>query len=144
MIDNQLIVNIPSRYQFRFLFFTLAYTVSQYTLNSTLEIEQLNNFQSALSINTGDASLRLFGSFSSLHCNNVTRKWNNPNSSAASLRVHLWPRLHRFVYIWDTTSRRMLYKLPGHAGSVNEVAFHPEEPIGEAKQLVHNIKKINK
>ncbi|KAK7125120.1 hypothetical protein R3I94_019229 [Phoxinus phoxinus] len=35
----------------------------------------------------------------------------------------------RFVYIWDTTTRRILYKLPGHAGSVNEVAFHPEEPI---------------
>lgn len=35
----------------------------------------------------------------------------------------------RFVYIWDTTSRRILYKLPGHAGSVNEVDFHPEEPI---------------
>lgn len=39
--------------------------------------------------------------------------------------------VYRFVYIWDTTSRRILYKLPGHAGSVNEVAFHPEEPIGE-------------
>lgn len=38
---------------------------------------------------------------------------------------------YRFVYIWDTTSRRILYKLPGHAGSVNEVVFHPEEPIGE-------------
>lgn len=38
--------------------------------------------------------------------------------------------VYRFVYIWDTTSRRILYKLPGHAGSVNEVAFHPEEPIG--------------
>ncbi|XP_032900883.1 U5 small nuclear ribonucleoprotein 40 kDa protein [Amblyraja radiata] len=35
----------------------------------------------------------------------------------------------RFVYVWDTTSRRILYKLPGHAGSVNEVAFHPEEQI---------------
>lgn len=35
----------------------------------------------------------------------------------------------RFVYVWDTTSRRILYKLPGHAGSVNEVAFHPDEPI---------------
>ncbi|NWZ39107.1 SNR40 protein, partial [Brachypodius atriceps] len=35
----------------------------------------------------------------------------------------------RFVYVWDTTSRRILYKLPGHAGSVNELAFHPEEPI---------------
>lgn len=36
----------------------------------------------------------------------------------------------RFVYIWDSTSRRILYKLPGHLGSVNEVVFHPNEPIG--------------
>ena len=38
----------------------------------------------------------------------------------------------RFVYIWDTTSRRILYKLPGHAGSVNEVDFHPFEPISKS------------
>ncbi|KAG0470871.1 hypothetical protein HPP92_017571 [Vanilla planifolia] len=35
----------------------------------------------------------------------------------------------RMVYIWDTTTRRILYKLPGHNGSVNETAFHPTEPI---------------
>ncbi|XP_068665955.1 uncharacterized protein [Aristolochia californica] len=35
----------------------------------------------------------------------------------------------RMVYIWDTTSRRILYKLPGHTGCVNETAFHPNEPI---------------
>ncbi|KAK7502866.1 hypothetical protein BaRGS_00005815 [Batillaria attramentaria] len=35
----------------------------------------------------------------------------------------------RFVYVWDTTSRRITYKLPGHAGSVNDVDFHPYEPI---------------
>ncbi|ELT97519.1 hypothetical protein CAPTEDRAFT_227651 [Capitella teleta] len=35
----------------------------------------------------------------------------------------------RFVYIWDTTTRRIVYKLPGHAGSVNDVDFHPHEPI---------------
>ncbi|XP_050087210.1 U5 small nuclear ribonucleoprotein 40 kDa protein [Anopheles aquasalis] len=35
----------------------------------------------------------------------------------------------RYVYIWDTTSRRILYKLPGHNGSVNDVDFHPSEPI---------------
>jgi len=35
----------------------------------------------------------------------------------------------RFVYIWDTATRRILYKLPGHRGSVNEVDFHPTEPI---------------
>ena len=37
----------------------------------------------------------------------------------------------RYVYIWDTTSRRILYKLPGHAGSVNDCRFHPAEPICE-------------
>jgi len=35
----------------------------------------------------------------------------------------------RFVYIWDTPSRNILYKLPGHMGSVNDVVFHPHEPI---------------
>ncbi|KAG6451132.1 U5 small nuclear ribonucleoprotein 40 kDa protein [Manduca sexta] len=35
----------------------------------------------------------------------------------------------RFVYIWDTTSRRVVYKLPGHNGSVNDVDFHRTEPI---------------
>jgi len=35
----------------------------------------------------------------------------------------------RFVYIWETASTRILYKLPGHRGSVNDVDFHPKEPI---------------
>ncbi|KAF6201823.1 hypothetical protein GE061_004218 [Apolygus lucorum] len=35
----------------------------------------------------------------------------------------------RFVYVWDTTTRRIMYKLPGHNGSVNDVQFHPTEPI---------------
>ncbi|KAL7288788.1 hypothetical protein TKK_0016767 [Trichogramma kaykai] len=35
----------------------------------------------------------------------------------------------RFHYIWDTNSRRILYKLPGHNGSINDVDFHPKEPI---------------
>jgi Prp8 binding protein len=35
----------------------------------------------------------------------------------------------RMVYIWEVASRRLLYKLPGHLGSVNDVAFHPKEPI---------------
>lgn len=50
----------------------------------------------------------------------------------------------RFVYIWDTTSRRILYKLPGHAGSVNEVTFHPEEPVGESNSCLNSkvLKRI--
>mmetsp|Transcript_18742 Transcript_18742/g.30815 ORF Transcript_18742/g.30815 Transcript_18742/m.30815 type:complete len:340 (-) Transcript_18742:702-1721(-) len=45
----------------------------------------------------------------------------------------------RFVYVWDTATRRVLFKLPGHAGCVNEVDFHPTEPIigsaGSDKQI---------
>lgn len=37
----------------------------------------------------------------------------------------------RCVYVWDTTSRRIMYKLPGHLGSVNDVHFHNMEPIGK-------------
>ena len=35
----------------------------------------------------------------------------------------------RFVYVWDTVTRKILYKLPGHTGSVNDVDVHPSEPI---------------
>ena len=44
-----------------------------------------------------------------------------------------------FVYVWDASTGRIAYKLPGHAGSVNEVDFHPSQPIicscGNDKQL---------
>lgn len=33
------------------------------------------------------------------------------------------------VCIWDARHRQLVYKLPGHTGSVNEVCFHPHEPI---------------
>ena len=49
------------------------------------------------------------------------------------LPVHLW-RACRCVYVWDALSRRLLYKLPGHAGSVNETALHPREPIGTPRR----------
>nr|ADI46905.1 WDR57m [Volvox carteri f. nagariensis] len=35
----------------------------------------------------------------------------------------------RMVYIWDAYTRKVLYALPGHTGSVNEVIFHPQELI---------------
>eukprot|EP01103_Thecamoeba_quadrilineata_P012883 TRINITY_DN3436_c0_g1_i1.p1 TRINITY_DN3436_c0_g1~~TRINITY_DN3436_c0_g1_i1.p1 ORF type:complete len:352 (+),score=65.86 TRINITY_DN3436_c0_g1_i1:56-1111(+) len=35
----------------------------------------------------------------------------------------------RFVYVWSTSTTHMLYRLSGHKGSVNEVQFHPTEPI---------------
>jgi len=35
----------------------------------------------------------------------------------------------RTVAIWDVESKKMLYKLPGHRGSVNDVRFSPTESI---------------
>jgi WD40 repeat protein len=35
----------------------------------------------------------------------------------------------RMVYVWDVATTGVAYKLPGHAGSVNETCFHPTEPI---------------
>ncbi|EFA74568.1 WD40 repeat-containing protein [Heterostelium album PN500] len=33
------------------------------------------------------------------------------------------------VYVWDVSSGKILYRLPGHTGVVNQVEFHPNEPI---------------
>jgi Prp8 binding protein len=33
------------------------------------------------------------------------------------------------VHVWDALSGNLRYKLPGHAGAVTDVDFHPKEPI---------------
>lgn len=58
----------------------------------------------------------------------VQQKWPHALS-------HLNISCCRFVYVWDTNSRRILYKLPGHDGSVNDVDFHPNELICEYIQF---------
>ncbi|TPX49960.1 hypothetical protein SeMB42_g02410 [Synchytrium endobioticum] len=35
----------------------------------------------------------------------------------------------RTVTVWDVNARKIVYKLPGHKGSVNEVDWHAREPI---------------
>ena len=35
----------------------------------------------------------------------------------------------KMAYIFDVETGKMEYKLPGHKGSVNEVDYHPKEPI---------------
>jgi Prp8 binding protein len=37
----------------------------------------------------------------------------------------------RFVYVWDTNTRQIQYRLPGHEGTVTSVDIHPTEPIRE-------------
>jgi len=35
----------------------------------------------------------------------------------------------RLVNVWDVQRGQSLYRLPGHRGSVNDVQFHPTQPI---------------
>lgn len=35
----------------------------------------------------------------------------------------------RLVNVWNTSNHQLMYKLPGHNGSVNDVQFHPTQPI---------------
>lgn len=37
----------------------------------------------------------------------------------------------RTVVCWDAATGRLLYKLPGHKGAVNDVRFSPSEPISK-------------
>jgi Prp8 binding protein len=42
----------------------------------------------------------------------------------------------RSVVIWETSSGKLLAKLPGHKGAVNDVRFHPgDEPISKLSQF---------
>ncbi|PRP89616.1 hypothetical protein PROFUN_00880 [Planoprotostelium fungivorum] len=45
----------------------------------------------------------------------------------------------RLVNIWDANTTKVLYKLPGHRGSVNDVDFHPTEPIIASASSDNNI-----
>lgn len=51
------------------------------------------------------------------------------SSWSADMRFVASGSADRYVYIWDADTGALRYHLPGHTGSVNEVAFHPTEPI---------------
>jgi len=42
----------------------------------------------------------------------------------------------KFLYIWDAETTKISYKLPGHLGSVNDVDFHPIEPISMFLKII--------
>lgn len=67
-----------------------------------------------------------FKLFSTFYCKNLLRCAWSPDGSKVSAGS-----ADRYVYIWDANTRRILYKLPGHNGSVNDVDFHPKEPISK-------------
>ena len=39
--------------------------------------------------------------------------------------------------MWDAVVGNLLYRLPGHGGTVNDVDFHPKEPIREYNPIAH-------
>jgi Prp8 binding protein len=45
----------------------------------------------------------------------------------------------RFLYIWDTTSKKILHRLSGHNGSVNDVQFSPTHNIVASASTDRNI-----
>lgn len=53
----------------------------------------------------------------------IKSNWNSDGSKICS------GSSDRMVYIFDYESGEIEYKLPGHKGSVNEVDYHPLEPI---------------
>lgn len=43
------------------------------------------------------------------------------------------------VYVFDTASLQIKYRLPGHKACVNDVDFHPMEPIICSGSSDHNV-----
>ena len=58
-----------------------------------------------------------------LEKNLIKPSWNPEGTMVASGSGE------RTVIIWDVLTRKILYMLPGHKGCVNQVHFHPKEPI---------------
>ncbi|CDS02965.1 hypothetical protein LRAMOSA00367 [Lichtheimia ramosa] len=55
--------------------------------------------------------------------NLITPCWSTDGSQVACGSAD------RTVVIWEANSGKILYKLPGHKGCVNDVDWHPKEPI---------------
>ncbi|XP_074832626.1 U5 small nuclear ribonucleoprotein 40 kDa protein isoform X2 [Carettochelys insculpta] len=99
-------------------------TVKLWDIRKKAAVQTFQNTYQVLAVTFNDTSDQIISGGIDNDIKNLLRcSWSPDGSKIAGGSAD------RFVYVWDTTSRRILYKLPGHAGSVNEVAFHPEEPI---------------
>ncbi|CAK9301047.1 unnamed protein product [Gordionus sp. m RMFG-2023] len=70
----------------------------------------------------------LFGHQHNYEKNLLRCDWSKPSASNRHQRVTAGSS-DRFLYVWDTMSGKIIYKLPGHTGSVNETTFHPNQDI---------------
>ncbi|GFE54705.1 U5 small nuclear ribonucleoprotein 40 kda [Babesia ovis] len=64
----------------------------------------------------------LFGPTHSAEKNLIRARWGQDTIIASGSADNM-------VYILDAKDSKVLYQLPGHLGSVNEVVLHPNEPI---------------
>lgn len=94
-----------------------AYVLSN-SMDNTLRIWDVRPFV------TSDRCIKVFTG----HQHNFEKNLLRCAWSADSNRVSCGSS-DRYVYVWDVPSRRILYKLPGHNGGINDVDFHPTEPI---------------
>ena len=63
------------------------------------------------------------GAVSGVEKNLIRCSWSSDGTRVAAGSAD------RCALVWEVSSRRILYKLPGHKGCVNQVDFHPTEPI---------------
>lgn len=49
----------------------------------------------------------------------------------------------RSCVVWDVESSKMVYKLPGHRGTCTAGDYHPKEPIGEYRSLLHEGSSVD-
>ena len=72
----------------------------------------------------GERCVRVYkGAMHGIEKNLLGCAWNAEGSRVAA------GSSDQCVYVWDFATGRLVYKLPGHTGSVNDVHFSPKEPI---------------
>ncbi len=77
-------------------------------------------------VSVGWGGPRVADRFLSLRCPTRTVLTTLPPCVAHLCRSRPNPK----VNVWDTATRKLLYKLPGHTGSVNEVVYNPKVGAG--------------
>jgi len=69
-------------------------------------------------------AVRVFLGAQHNHEKNLLRCAWGPDGRQATAGSSDW-----LVHVWDVGTGKIAYKLPGHRGSVNEVDFHPTQPV---------------
>jgi len=72
----------------------------------------------------GARQQKLFAGASNNYEKNLLRCAWSPDGNRVASGSSDW-----FVYVWEANNANIAYKLPGHRGGVNEVDFHPTQPI---------------